>query len=315
MTRVLHSEGQPGLMDVMVVGSLAYDSIQTPAAQGERLLGGSATYAGLASAANGASCGLVGVVGEDFRDEDRALLASAGLHLDGVVTAEGRTFHWEGEYSGAMGEASTLNTELNVFEAFDPEVPAAWTAPSVLFCANLHPALQSKVLDQCTPTRLRMLDSMNLWIDIARKLLIDVLRRVDLVVLNDGEVRMLAEDANLVRAAQWLHGELQPGAILVVKRGEHGVLALHESGLLHVPSVPSPGLVDPTGCGDSFAGTLAAHLSKGEGPVGREELRIGLEHAAVVASFTLQGLGVSGLVAMEQNERDQRLSALRALTR
>ena len=110
-------------MDVMVVGSLAYDSIQTPAAQGERLLGGSATYAGLASAANDASCGLVGVVGEDFRDEDRALLASAGLHLDGVVTAEGRTFHWEGEYSGAMGEASTLNTELNVFEAFDPEVP------------------------------------------------------------------------------------------------------------------------------------------------------------------------------------------------
>ena len=166
MTRVLHSESPRRFMDVMVVGSLAYDSIQTPAAQGERLLGGSATYAGLASAANDASCGLVGVVGEDFRDEDRALLASAGLHLDGVLTAEGRTFHWEGEYSGAMGEASTLNTELNVFEAFDPEVPAAWTAPSVLFCANLHPALQGKVLDQCTPTRLRMLDSMNLWITI-----------------------------------------------------------------------------------------------------------------------------------------------------
>ena len=204
MTRVLHLEGQPGFMDVVVVGSLAYDSIQTPAAHGERLLGGSATYAGLASAAQGASCGLVGVVGEDFRDEDRHLLAEAGLHLDGVVTAEGRTFHWEGEYAGAMGEASTLNTELNVFEAFDPEVPAAWTTPSVLFCANLHPALQIKVLDQCTPTRLRMLDSMNLWIDIARPLLVDVLNRVDLVVLNDGEVRMLAEDANLVRAAQFL---------------------------------------------------------------------------------------------------------------
>ena len=126
---------------------------------------------------------------------------------------------------------------------------------------------------------------------------------------------MLAGDANLVRAAQWLHGELRPGAILVVKRGEHGVLALHSSGMLHVPSVPSPGLVDPTGCGDSFAGTLAAHLSKGEGPVGREELRVGLERAAVVASFTLQGLGVSGLVAMEKDDREGRLEALRALTR
>lgn len=315
MTRVLDSEGLPVNMDVVVVGSLAYDSIETPAAKGERLLGGSATYAGLAASACNASCGLVGVVGDDFREEDRRLLATSGLHLDGLVTAKGRTFHWEGTYSGAMGEASTLNTELNVFEAFDPEVPEALTAPKVLFCANLHPALQAKVLDQCTPTRLRMLDSMNLWIDIARPLLIDVLNRVDLVVLNDGEVRMLADDANLVRAAQWLHSELRPGSILVVKRGEHGVLALHPSGLLHVPSVPSPGLVDPTGCGDSFAGTLAAHLSKGNGPVGRDELRIGLEHAAVVASYTLQGLGVTGLVAMEQSDRAERLQTLQALTR
>lgn len=302
-------------MDVVVVGSLAYDSIQTPAAKGERLLGGSATYAGLASTASGSSCGVVGVVGEDFRKEDREVLINGGLDLAGLVTAEGRTFHWQGEYSGAMGEASTLNTELNVFEAFDPEVPPSWVAPKVLFCANLHPALQSKVLNQCSPTRLCMLDSMNLWIDIARPLLVDVLKQVDLVVLNDGEVRMLANDENLVRAAEWLHNELQPGAILVVKRGEHGVLALHPSGLLHVPSVPSPGLVDPTGCGDSFAGTLAAHLSKGEGPVSRDELRIGLEHAAVVASYTLQGLGVAGLVAMEQSDRDTRLQALRALTR
>ena len=314
MTRVLHSEVVPRHMDVVVVGSLAYDSIQTPAAKGERLLGGSATYAGLASSACDASCGVVGVVGNDFRPEDRDLLAESGLDLAGLVTAEGNTFHWEGEYSGAMGEASTLNTELNVFEAFDPEVPAAWVSPKVLFCANLHPALQAKVLDQCSPTRLRMLDSMNLWIDIARPLLDDVLQRVDVVVLNDGEVRMLADDANLVRAAQWLHGQLQPGAILIVKRGEHGVLALHPSGLLHVPSVPSPGLVDPTGCGDSFAGTLAAHLSKGEGPVGREELRTGLEHAAVVASYTLQGLGVTGLVAMDRQDREARLQVLRALT-
>jgi len=301
-------------MDVIVVGSMGYDAITTPMGAGEDLLGGSATYAGLAAAFGGHDVGVVGVVGRDFKDDDRALLEARGLNLEGLVCSEGSTFRWWGSYEGAMDEATTLRTDLNVLGTFEPRVPEAYRNPGVLLCANLHPAVQAAALDQVDAQRLTMLDSMNLWIETAKDGLLDVLKRVDVVVLNDGEVRSLGAQGTTAAAAAVVRGMLRPDATLIVKRGEHGAYVLHPSGPMVVPGVPSPGLVDPTGCGDSFAGTIAAALAQGAGPVGREELRAAVELACVVASFTLSTVGVNGLLAMDEASMDARWLDLQRLS-
>tara|TARA_B100000900_G_scaffold359461_1_gene330964 strand:- start:7678 stop:8601 length:924 start_codon:yes stop_codon:yes gene_type:complete len=304
-------------MSVLIVGSIAYDSVQSPAGSVERALGGSATYGGLScqfvQAMNAKSTtGLVGVVGEDFTDDDRSILSSAGINLDGLEVAPGETFRWEGSYQGSMAEAETHATHLNVFEHFQPVVPAHWKQPSVLFCANLHPDIQRVVIEQTTPNRLTMLDSMNLWITIAKPSLMDVMTAADLVIINDGEARMLSEDANLIRAMHHL-AERTETTTLIVKRGEHGVVALHEGELLALPAVPTADVVDPTGCGDTFAGALAAHLSNGNGPISLAELRSGLMVATVMASFTLEAFGTEALRNLEQGRFEQRLNSYRSM--
>lgn len=290
-------------MSVLIVGSLAYDSVSSPAGQVVDALGGSATYGGLScqfhlQRLDLAGAGLVGVVGSDFAAKDRSVLEHAGLDLSGLVVAEGETFRWEGAYTGAMAEAETLATYLNVFEHFQPDVPEHLNTPVVLFCANLHPAIQQSVIEQTTPQRLTMLDSMNLWISIARDALLETMRMVDLVIINDGEVRMLMDDANIVRAMQGL-AEMTGTNTLVVKRGEHGVLALHDGSFIALPAYPTPDVVDPTGCGDTFAGALAAHLSQHTSALTREELHEGLMVATVSASFTLEAFGTEALRALD----------------
>ena len=300
-------------MDVLVVGSMGYDAISTPEGQGSDLLGGSGTYAGIAAAKMGAKVAVVGVVGSDFRSEDRHLLEQEGLDLRGLEVAEGATFRWSGMYQDTMAEAVTLSTDLNVLESFDPKIPAEIAAPSVLLCANLHPSVQAAAMDQVNASRAVMLDSMNLWIDIAREGLEQVLKRADIVVLNDGEVRALGASSTLAVAALRVREMLHDDAVLVVKRGEHGAYVLHPSGPMSLPAVPSTDLVDPTGCGDSFAGTLAAVLARGEGPIGRSELRDALEQATAVASFTLASIGTTSLLGMTEVDRNARLEALRRL--
>jgi hypothetical protein len=300
-------------MSVVIVGSLAYDSVQSPAGQVTDALGGSATYGGLScqfhlNQMNGQQAGLVGVVGTDFHPADRAILVDAGLDDAGLMVAEGATFRWEGAYQGSMGEAETLATHLNVFEHFQPEVPDHMRQPAVLFCANLHPGIQQSVMEQTEPHRLTMLDSMNLWINIARDELINVMKQADLVIINDGEVRMLMNDENVVRAMQAL-ADLIGCETLVVKRGEHGVLALHCGDLLALPAFPTANLVDPTGCGDSFAGALAAHLAQSTEPLGLAELREGLMLATVTASFTLERFGTEALQALTRTEFSKRYEA------
>ena len=179
----------------------------------------------------------------------------ADLDLSGLETVNGGTFRWSGSYHGSMAEAETHETHLNVFEHFQPNVPSKWTSPIVTFCANLHPSIQGDVLDQAPPSRLSMLDSMNLWIQIALEDLISVMKRVDLVIINDGEVRMLAGDDNLVRAAHSVRS-LIGATYLIVKRGEHGVLALHPEGTISIPAYPVADVVDPTGCGDAYRAGL-----------------------------------------------------------
>ena len=299
-------------MDVLLVGSIAYDSVTSPVGQVKHALGGSATYGGLAASFHAqrlgiGKVGLVGVVGEDFSDEDRLILASHGTDVSGIETAAGETFRWEGAYEGSMAEAETYATHLNAFEHFQPKVPEHARTPKVTFCANLHPALQASVLDQTTPNRISMLDSMNLWINIAREPLLEVMQRVDLIIINDGEVRMLAEDENLIRAAHTVRS-MTSASTLVVKRGEHGVLAFHGDEIIALPAFPTADVCDPTGCGDTFAGTLAAYIASGDGPLGRDELRTALVAATVSASFTLQSFGVEALQTMTSEAFAHRLS-------
>ena len=298
-------------MDVLIVGSIAYDSVVSPIGHVNDALGGSATYAGLACSFHSkrlslGKVGLVGVVGEDFAAKDRTLLADCGLDLSGIETAEGETFRWAGSYHGTMAEAQTHETHLNVFEHFEPKVPSSHQSPQITFCANLHPALQSSVLQQAKPRRLSMLDSMNLWIDIARESLIEVMQKVDLVIINDGEVRMLADDENLIRAAGKVI-EMIGVQTLVVKRGEHGVIAFHGNDILSLPAYPTEHVVDPTGCGDTFAGSIAAHLASGSGALSRDELRQALLAATVSASFTLESFGTDGLHSMTEVQFNERL--------
>ena len=304
-------------MSVLIVGSIAYDSVASPEGSVERALGGSATYGGLSCRflqqhMTGRETGLVGVVGNDFADEDRQILADAGLDLEGLETAEGETFRWEGAYHGAMAEAETKATYLNVFEHFQPSVPETWQQPNVVFCANLHPALQNSVLEQTTAGRMTMLDSMNLWITIAKPALLEVMQAVDLIIINDGEARMLSGDENLVRAMHALAEETNTRT-LIVKRGEHGVLALHDGALLALPAVPTANVVDPTGCGDTFAGALAAHLASGSGPLSLDELRTGLMMATVMASFTLEAFGTTALRSLDGSSFDQRMADYRSM--
>ena len=295
-----------------MVGSIAYDSVTSPVGNVEDALGGSAVYAGIASRFHGnylglEKIGLVGVVGQDFKSTDIAMLESQGLDLTGLEIAKGKTFRWEGSYHGDMGVAQTHDTQLNVFGDFDPKVPSQSTSPKVLFCANLVPMLQAKVLDQAKGTRLSMLDSMNLWIEIAKEDLLSVMKSVDLIIINEGEVRMLTQDDNLIRASRTLI-QMVGCQTLVIKKGENGVVAFHGGEIISLPAYPTDKVVDPTGCGDSFAGTIAAFLSSNDGALTRDELREALVRATVTASFTLESFGTSGLLDLTVEMFNSRLN-------
>ena len=300
-----------------MVGSIAYDSVQSPEGKIEDALGGSAIYGGIASQfhakrLNLGSVGLVGVVGNDFLDEDRKSLEDLGLDLRGIETAEGNTFRWAGSYHGDMGVAQTHDTQLNVFGEFEPKVPEFATKPSILFCANLLPILQSKVLDQVQHTRLSMLDSMNLWITTAMDDLLSVMKRVDLIIINDGEVKMIADDENFIRASKKVV-EMTGCKTLVVKRGEFGVIAFHGEEIVSLPAYPTEKVIDPTGCGDSFAGTLASYFANGEGELSRHELRDALIAATVTSSFTLESFGTERLINLPTEEFEQRLDSYKRI--
>ena len=305
-------------MDVLIVGSLAYDSLETPLGSREDELGGSASYGGFSAAfhnrrMSGDGVALVGVIGEDFKEEHLELYIKSGLDISGIESSGGKTFRWKGSYHGDMAEAVTHETHLNVFEHFQPKVPIGHASPKVLMCANLHPALQASVLNQTKAQRLSILDSMNLWINIAHDELIDVMRKVDILVLNDGEVRMLASDDNLVTAAKTVL-EMKNGGMLVVKRGEHGVLALHPDGIISIPAFPTSNVTDPTGCGDSFAGAMSQFLAQGNGGVSRKELAESLVHATVTASFTIEEFGTERIRNLTIGEYESRLEEFRILS-
>jgi len=317
-------------MDMVIVGSIGYDDIQTPAASGSDLLGGAAVYSGLAASFHlrtmdeePTKVGLVGIVGDDFSVYDQMVLEKAGLNLAGVVRAEGDTFRWSGKYEGAMESVETLATEVNVLADFKPELPDVWNNPEILFCASTHPATQVAVLDQCPGAQLTVLDTFMLWIESEFETLSEAMRKVDIAVINEQEACAIADDEILPRAmksimsGEALHGGSGAGPgprCLIVKRGSGGVLAMLPGGALALPAYPTDKIVDPTGCGDSFAGSLLSYLIGRQGVLNDlDAMRNALVHATVTSSFTLGGIGVTALGSIDRGIYHARVDRYRRI--
>jgi sugar/nucleoside kinase (ribokinase family) len=293
-------------MSLLVIGTLAYDTIETVSERRAEVLGGSATYFATA-ASHFAPVSLVGVVGDDFRAADVDLLRSRGVDLAGLEVAKGRTFRWTGRYEADWNTRHTLETQLNVFEHFDPKVPAAGRKAQWLFLANGAPRIQARALDQVERPRFVVADTMNLWIEIARDELAHLLRRIDAVVLNDEEARMLTGERNLLRAAGAVLG-LGPRYV-ILKKGEHGAFLLGRDAHFSLPAYPVENVVDPTGAGDSFAGGFMGYLAE-QGACDPATLRRAMLYGTVAASFCVEGFGVEGLQGRSRTDLDKRFDDL-----
>ncbi len=299
-------------MSILVVGSVAYDTVETPREKRERQLGGSASFFAIATLGRG-DVRCVGVVGDDFRQEDLDLLAARGADVSGIVRKPGQSFHWSGRYHDDMIERDTLATELGVFADFQPEIPVAWRDSEYLFLANIHPALQSHVLDQMSGPQLVALDTMNLWIETSPAELAAILKRVDLLLVNDSEARQLTGKRSLAHAAAAIR-EMGPSRV-IVKKGEHGALYFGRDGVLSVPAIILDDVIDPTGAGDCFAGGFMASLSEAGATrdSGDEIFRQAMLDGTVTASFCPEGFNVEGLLRIDDAAYADRLSTLRSM--
>lgn len=298
-------------MSVLVVGSTALDSIKTPRAEAPRLLGGSASHAALA-ASFFAPVRMVGVVGRDFPRRYLALYRRQGIDLEGLRIADGKTFHWAGEYEMNLNRRRTLKTELGVFETFQPELPARYRDTPFVLLANIAPALQQHVLDQMRRPRFVVADTMDLWLNTALPDLLRLLRRVDAFVLNDSEARQLTGEDNPVTAARKIH-RLGPRYV-IIKKGEHGSVLSAPGGLFLCPAYPLERVVDPTGAGDTFVGGLVGYLASVKGRVAAN-LRTAMLHGSVAASFCCEGFGVRRTAQITRADINRRVTELRRLVR
>jgi len=304
-------------MSIVAVGSIAFDSITTPRGRAENILGGSCTYFALA-ASFFTKVRVVAVVGEDFTPEHEAVFQKRGIDLRGVEHAQGKTFRWGGRYVDSLNEAKTDFTELNVFETFQPRIPSEYQDSEFLFLGNIHPALQASVRRELNGVRLTGGDTMNFWIRGTRQELIETLRLVDVLLINDGETKMLAEEHNLPRAAQKVLA-LGPRA-LVIKHGEYGATIFFREGAFgaghhpfRAPALPIEEVRDPTGAGDSFAGGFMGYLAAA-GSLNREVLKRALFYGGVMGSFAVECFGTERLQSLTRPEIEGRFQAFRELT-
>jgi sugar/nucleoside kinase (ribokinase family) len=300
-------------VSITVVGSVAFDAVKTPFGERERMLGGAATYFGLAASFFD-EVHVVGRVGEDFGDGDMAVVATRGVDVSNIERVPGgKTFFWAGEYGWDLNSRETLDTQLNVFEDFQPQLSAASRDCDVLFLANIQPELQLSVLEQCGETKFVAMDSMNFWIDSARDALIDVIRRVDCVVLNDAELRQLTERPSLVGAARAVL-ELGPSAV-VAKQGEYGAALITEDQFFALPAYPLETVFDPTGAGDTFAGGFVGYISRHlDGTPSESMLRQAMAYGTALASFSVEEFGTERVERLTAAEIDARVEDLRRIT-
>jgi sugar/nucleoside kinase (ribokinase family) len=299
-------------MSVTVVGSVAFDSLETPFGERERVLGGAATHFSLA-ASFFTDVSVVGVVGDDFGEDELAVFAARGINVDDLERVSGaQSFHWSGRYEDDMTVAHTLDTQLNVFADFDPKLSPEAASASTLFLANILPDLQLRVRRQCPDAMLVGLDSMNYWIESARESLIGTMREVDVVTLNDAELRMLTHEPNLARAARALR-DLGP-RVALVKQGPYGACMFTDEGYFSIPAYPLETVIDPTGAGDSFAGGCFGYLdSLSEPDLSDNAFRAAAVYGSVMASFAVEDFGTERVQRLTDDEVAERFAEFKRM--
>lgn len=300
------------MSDILVVGSLAYDSISTPAGKTDRTLGGSANYFSLAASLF-SKVKIVGVVGDDYAPNDLSLLTSRNVDVAGLQKKAGKTFHWAGQYDGSMNEAQTLATDLNVFGDFNPELPESYRDSQYVFLANIDPVLQLRVLEQVNKPKFVGADTMNFWISSKKDTLLQVLKKIDALLINEGEAKMLTGKSNAIAASDMLL-EMGPKAV-VVKRGEYGFVLRTKEGHFILPAYPVANVIDPTGAGDTFAGGFFGTLAKSNKGLDLASLKEACVNGCLLASFTVEAFGVAKLKDLSLEKISARGEHFNVITR
>jgi len=297
-------------MSILVVGSVAFDSLETPSGKRERVLGGAATHFAL-SASFFTDVRVVGVVGEDFLPEHEAVLTAKGVDTSGIERAPGLSFHWTGSYLTDLNAADTLATDLNVFAAFEPKIPASYLDSEFLFLANIDPVLQLRVRQQMSKVKMVAGDTMNYWIAAHRENLLKVLAELDVLLINDGEAKMLSGESNGLRAAEGVLA-LGPKA-LVVKHGEYGSTLYLKGKVFRTPTLPLYEVVDPTGAGDSFAGGFYGYIAS-QPELTPDVMKTAMFYGSVMGSFACEAFGTERLQRTTRAEVDTRFAELKAIS-
>ena len=297
---------------LVIVGTVAFDAIETPFGKTDKILGGAATYIGLAASTFNTDGAIVSVVGGDFPKEDIAMLENKGMNTEGLEVVEnGKTFFWSGKYHNDMNSRDTLVTELNVLETFNPVVPKSYRDAEVVMLGNLHPMVQLGVIEQMNDPKLIALDTMNFWMDIALDDLKKVIAKVDVITINDEEARQLSGEYSLVNASKKIM-EMGPKYV-VIKKGEHGALLFHENEMFFAPALPLAEVFDPTGAGDTFAGGFTGYLAR-TGDYSFENMKTALIHGSCLASFCVEKFGTERMLDLSKKEVHQRLQQFKSLT-
>lgn len=298
---------------LLIVGTLAFDAIESPFGKTDKILGGAATFIGLAASKFNVDSAIVSVVGDDFPQEYLDLLADRNIDISGVeIVKGGKTFFWSGKYHNDMNTRDTLVTELNTLAEFNPVVPTDYKDSDVVMLGNLHPSIQMSVINQMEEQpKLIVLDTMNFWMDNALPELLDVIKHIDVITINDEEARQLTGEYSLVTAAEKI-SEMGPEYV-VIKKGEHGALLFHENNIFFAPALPLKEVFDPTGAGDTFAGGFAGYLASTEN-ISFENMKNAIIHGSNLASFCVEKFGTERMQSLKKEEVDQRLHQFKALT-
>lgn len=297
---------------IVIVGTVAFDAIETPFGKTDKILGGAATYIGLSASNFNVDSAIVSIVGGDFPKDHISMLESNGMNVEGLeIVEDGKTFFWSGKYHNDMNSRDTLATELNVLADFNPIVPEAYKDAEVVMLGNLHPLVQMGVINQMQNPSLIVLDTMNFWMDCALTELMQVIAKVDVITINDEEARQLSGEYSLVVAAQKIM-EMGP-KFVVIKKGEHGALLFHEDDIFSAPALPLAEVFDPTGAGDTFAGGFTGYLAK-TGDFSYENMKTAIIHGSALASFCVEKFGTERMLQLSKKEIHQRLEQFKSLT-
>jgi len=301
-------------MSLLVVGTVAFDTVHTPFGSAERILGGAGTYASLSASYFGVQSRIVSVVGGDFPQKHLDLLLNRNVDLEGLEIVKGeKSFFWEGEYHNDMNSRTTIATDVNVFEKFEANIPDSYKESDYLLLGNLHPAIQNSVLEQMTVRpKLVVMDTMNFWMDTAWDVLIETIKKVDVLSINDEEARQLSGEYSLVKAARAI---LAMGPkFLIIKKGEHGALLFNNEDVFFAPALPLEDVFDPTGAGDTFAGGFLGYISKTD-DISFDNMKRAVIYGSAMASFTVEKFGTDRLIDLSDEEVSERLQQFLNLTK